>query len=212
MSSAKDRLIRDFDVSRETLEKLEIYASLVERWTRKINLISAKSVPEIWHRHILDSAQLFPLLPIGFGTLADFGSGAGFPGMVLALMRSGESHQPAFHFVESDQRKATFLRTVARETGTEVAVHATRIETLSPLSADVIMARALAPLSTLLPFVKRHGHAGTKAMFLKGQTASDEIEAAKTNWSFTCRQHPSITDPDAQIIELGDIRERRDAS
>lgn len=211
MISAQERLADEFGVSRETLEKLEAYVALVQRWTRKINLIGPKTVSEIWDRHILDSAQIFPLLNGRGAKIADFGSGAGFPGLVLAILRTADDQIGETHLVESDQRKAAFLRTVARETQAPVTVHAVRVESLTALGADIITARALAPLSTLLPFVQRHGHAATRAVFLKGQAAAQELDDASANWSFTCRQHPSITDPNAHIIELGDIRERRDA-
>lgn len=138
-------------VSRETRERLDIYAGLLRKWQRSINLVGPRTIGDLWNRHFTDSAQLLPLIPSAetptTRVLVDFGSGAGFPGLVLAILGAGE-----VHLIESDQRKATFLREVARATGTPVTVHAKRIEQVAPFPADVVSARALAPLNDLLGF------------------------------------------------------------
>ena len=123
------------DVSRETLARLELYAELLGRWNRAINLVGKRTLDDLWRRHFLDSAQLLPLLPPLDGrprVLADLGSGAGFPGRVLAILGA-----VLVHLVESDLKKATFLREVARATGAPASVHAARIESLDGLTADV---------------------------------------------------------------------------
>ena len=205
MKTAQERLQVEFSVSRETLEKLDAYVALIARWTKKINLIGPGTLSSAWDRHILDSAQTVLLTGDSNVSLADFGSGAGFPGMVLAILRQGQGFVDEVHLIESDQRKATFLRTVAREIELSLTVHAKRIELLDPLNADVVVARALAPLSDLLKFAHRHSHDKTKAIFLKGQGVNEEIRSALVNWSFTYHLHQSITNSNAWIIELGDI-------
>lgn len=160
-------------VSRETLARLERYAQLLEKWQRAINLVSPASLQDLWRRHMWDSAQLSPLIPERTRVLIDMGSGAGFPGMVLAILGV-----PEVHLIESDQRKCAFLREVSRETATPVTVHACRIETLEPFPADAITARALAPLDRLMalaaPFMADH----TVCLFLKGQDVGKELTAA----------------------------------
>ena len=132
-------------VSRETLERLTVYLELLRRWQRAVNLVGRGTLADPWRRHVLDCAQLAPHVPAGAATVVDLGSGAGFPGMVLSIMGLR-----GVHLVESDRRKAQFLREVARATGASVQVHAERIERMRGWSADVITARALAPLPRLL--------------------------------------------------------------
>ena len=127
-------------VSRETLERLTIYADLLVKWQAKINLVGPETLADLWSRHMLDSAQLFPLIRPDAKRLVDLGSGAGFPGLVLGVMGA-----PDVHLVESDARKCAFLREAARLTGTTVTIHNKRIEQVAPLGADVVTARALAP-------------------------------------------------------------------
>ena len=145
MTSVPAALAGRIDVSRETMQRLETYVALVEKWQPRINLVSPNSLPDIWMRHVWDSAQLAPLIPAGTARLLDVGSGGGFPGLVLAMCCNAECH-----LVESDQRKAVFLSTVIRECGLTAKVHNSRIEALPDLDASVITARALAPLDRLL--------------------------------------------------------------
>jgi 16S rRNA (guanine527-N7)-methyltransferase len=160
-----------------TLDRLTALVEVMASWTRRINLVGPATVPEAWTRHVLDSAALRPLIPPHARRLADLGSGAGFPGLVLAILGA-----PDVHLVESDQRKATFLREAARATGTPVTVHARRIEALDPLRADVVSARALAPLPELLPLVVRHLEPDGVALLPKGRTAEDELTACADQW------------------------------
>lgn len=195
-----------FDVSRETMERLDLYAELIARWNPRINLISRKTEPELWDRHMTDSAQLWHLRPKPAGIWADFGSGAGFPGLVLAILCAGEGGSTQFHLVESDSRKCAFLSTVARECGVPVSIDNARIEAVAPLKADVISARALAPLPQLLEFAEKHLDPEGICLFPKGETVHKEIEDALRLWQFDCRTHPSLTDSRAAILEIGAIR------
>jgi len=184
-------------VSRETLARLEDYADLLVTWNARVNLIGRGTVEDLWRRHMLDSAQLHPLLPADAATLVDLGSGAGFPGLVLAILGG-----PHVHLVESDQRKCVFLREAIRVTKAPATVHATRIETAPPLVADVVTARALAPLDTLLdlaaPFLRPHA----LALFLKGRGAEGELTLARRAWNMSADLLPSRSDPTGTILRL----------
>ncbi len=188
-------------VSRETEAALAAFAALVRRWTPAINLVAPSTLPDLDHRHIADSAQLLPLAPTGWTHWADLGSGGGFPGIVIAILARGRSDAHVT-LVESDQRKATFLRTAARELGLAVTVHAARAESLLPLNADVLTARALAPLSQLLPLAHRHLRPGGTALFPKGRRHAQETAEARQTWHFDLTEHPSQTDPEGRILQI----------
>ena len=185
------------DVSRETMRKLETYVALVEKWQPRVNLVSPASLPDIWMRHVWDSAQLAPYISPGSPRLVDVGSGAGFPGLVLAILTDAECH-----LVESDQKKAVFLRTVIRECGLMAMVHNDRIENMPCLKASVITARALAPLDRLLPLLETQLRPGTRCLFLKGAQAKAELAALGAWSNLAWRLHPSLTNPDGSVIDL----------
>ena len=189
------------DVSRETLAHLETYAARLVEWNKRINLVSEKSLESLWTRHFLDSAQIFQYAT-SFERWVDLGSGGGFPGAVIAIMAGSNSD---VRLIEADQRKAAFLRAVARDT-TGFKVIAARIEDADETQADVVSARALAPLPLLLEYVSRHLKPGGIALLSKGQKASQEIRDALEHWRFDCETYPSQTDPDAVILKLGDIK------
>lgn len=205
MNQDKADFLDRFHVSRETSERLETYAALLERWTKRINLISPRTLPDLWTRHFLDSAQLLSVAPKGAQSWADLGSGAGFPGAVVAILTRG-APGPKVTLVESDQRKAAFLRSVARETGVGFDIISKRIEDIDPLRADIVSARALAPLDTLLGYAERHLAPGGRALFPKGQKAGHEVAEALEHWRIDCESHPSETDPEAVILSIGDIK------
>jgi len=194
--------IANLDVSRETMADLESYAALVAKWTPRINLIARGTVTAIWERHIVDSVQLYRFAPDQFSKWVDIGSGGGFPGIVMAIL--GKTRQPEARFVliESDQRKAAFLRTVARELSLPVIVLAQRVEDADPQMADIVSARALTALSGLLPLSQRHLKPGGIALFHKGRQAKQEVSDARKNWSFDLEDHPSFTDPEARILAI----------
>lgn len=188
-------------VSRETMEKLCIYARLLQKWQPTINLVSNTTLPHLWERHIIDSAQLVPFLPPTGGNktlkIVDMGSGGGFPGLILALMTSHH-----LHLVESDSRKIAFLRTVIRETGCSAQLHPVRVESLPFMNADMLTARALASLQKLLELSKKQHHAGLSCLFMKGRTADSEKEEL-TGWSqLNITAQASKTDPQGQILQL----------
>ncbi|MFT4149243.1 MAG: 16S rRNA (guanine(527)-N(7))-methyltransferase RsmG [Paracoccaceae bacterium] len=190
-------------VSRETRDRLERFAALLLKWNEKINLIGKSTVAQIWDRHIHDSLQIAQIA-IGSNpkVWADLGSGGGFPGLVAAIALQGAGSETVFHLVESDQRKAAFLREAARQLETDIVVHASRIEETEPLTASVVSARALAPLRHLCDLSARHLSSGGIAVFPKGASWRSEVEEARTAWAFDLDVHASVTDPQAAILVL----------
>ena len=193
------------DVSRETEARLDALVAHLGRWNAAINLVARSTMASVWTRHILDSGQLFDLVPTGAQRWADLGSGAGFPGLVIAVLAAERAPGLRVTLVESDLRKAEFLRRAARVCGVAVTVHARRIEAIAPLGADVVSARALAPLVDLLGFAERHLRPGGSALFPKGAGHEAEIAAALERWRFSVQKHPSRTDPDSVVLRIGDI-------
>lgn len=204
-AAVQETLRQRWDVSHETLARLETYAALLQKWQPRINLIAPSTVPTLWHRHILDSAQILPLLPASARSLVDLGSGAGFPGLVLAIL-TGEAMTVAL--VEADQRKAAFLHQVIQATGLNaraprVTVHAVRIEALSRGCADVVTARGLTALPALLPLVARFlASENGVALLSKGRRWQEELTAAAQAWTLRAEPHPSLTDREAVILRL----------
>ncbi len=198
------------NVSRETLARLERYAELLRKWQRAINLVGPDTLPDLWRRHMLDSAQLYPLIPPGARTLLDLGSGAGFPGLVLAILGV-----PEVHLVESDSRKCAFLREAGRITGMipgNVTIHSCRIEDLEPWPVDVITARACARLDRLLAYAEPFLGEGTICLFLKGRTVNEELTEAAKTWSMTVERRPSVAESSGVILQLGHIRRESGSS
>lgn len=199
-----------FKVPRETIHRLERYAVLLAHWQKTTNLVAPSTVPALWSRHFADSAQLAKLAPDARLWL-DLGSGAGFPGLVVAILNAGKADF-RMHLVEANAKKCAFLAEVARATEAPVEVHATRIEALAARadrpSPAVISARALAPLPQLLALAVPFFGAGTRALLLKGREAEKEIEAAREAWSFDAKLHSSLTAKDAHIVEIANLRPR----
>ncbi|MCA8884488.1 MAG: 16S rRNA (guanine(527)-N(7))-methyltransferase RsmG [Rhodobacteraceae bacterium] len=191
------------DVSLETLDKLRTYADLVRKWTRKINLVSSRSLETLWDRHIVDSAQVYSVVAPERGSWVDLGSGGGFPGVVVAILAQECAPEVMVSCVESDQRKAAFLRTVSRETSTPMQVHDARIEALEPQNADYLSARALAPLADLLGFADRHLASGGVAVFPKGARHQQELTEARKLWQFKVEEITSCTDGEAVVFKIG---------
>ena len=200
-------------VPRETIHRLERYAELLAHWQKSTNLVAASTLPRLWPRHFADSAQIRDLAPKARLWL-DLGSGAGFPGLVVAILQTG---QPDFrmHLVESNIKKCAFLAEVARETEAPVDIHAVRIEQLGEsahsLRPEVVSARALAPLPRLFELASPFFGSKSRGLFLKGREAEAEIEAAKRRWSFTACLHPSLTSPESHIVEVIGLRRRDEA-
>jgi 16S rRNA (guanine527-N7)-methyltransferase len=191
-------------VSRETLERLTAYADLLVKWQARINLVGPDTLPDLWSRHFLDSAQLLPLIPADARRVVDLGSGAGFPGLVLAVMGA-----PGVHLIESDARKCAFLREAARIAATPVTVINRRIEQVPGLNADIVTARALAPLAKLLDWAEPHLAAAGACLFLKGRGSDDELTAAAKEWNITSERVSSLTDPQAHILHLREVSRGR---
>lgn len=194
------------DVSRETLARLELLLELVRKWNPAINLVARSTLDDGWSRHVRDSAQVLALAPDTPRQWVDFGSGGGFPGLVVAILLAERAPPCRVTLVESDRRKATFLREAARAIGVSVDVLTERAETLGPLQADVVSARALAPLSELCALAWRHLAPNGRAIFLKGRDHQVERDAAKRIWAFTSTARQSITDPTAAVVALESLR------
>lgn len=192
-------------VSRETIEKLHLYAELLTRWTKTINLVAPSSVANIWDRHVLDSAQIKRLAPPQWGHWVDIGSGGGLPGLVVAIM---DIDRQPITLVESDTRKCTFLRTVKRELNLNIDVRNERIEAVNLIDADVLSARALAPLNQLIGYADKILAPNGKAFFLKGERYQEELDQARNDWHFDLESSESLTQPQARILQISGIRRR----
>ncbi len=190
----------------DVLARLQLHLELLRRWNPRINLVSPASLADAWRRHFLDSAQLLPLIPEKTEPrrIVDFGTGAGFPGLVLAIMGAGE-----VHLFESDQRKIAFLREAARITNTEITLHPHRIEKIEAFGADVVTARAFAPLPRLLefafPFMTaaiKSGILAPRLLILKGKRHEEELTDAAKRWSMRTERFPSMTDPASAALRI----------
>ena len=191
----------ELGVPRETETRLRAFVALLLRWNARINLTAERDEATIWQRHVLDSLQLSPLLPASAGPLVDLGSGAGFPGLMLALVSGRETH-----LVESDRRKCAFLIEAARVLELpRVVIHAARIDATALPPAAVITARALAPLANLLGYAHRILAPGGVAIFPKGRSAAQELTDASAAWIMRVERFPSRTDPSATILRLSEI-------
>ncbi len=190
-------------VSRETLARLKAYVALLAEWNTRHNLVSEKSLEDVWRRHIWDSAQLARYVPARAKTLIDLGSGAGFPGLVLAEMLRDQVSVMLF---ESTGKKAEFLRAAAARLDLAVDVRNERIEAAPHRSADVVTARALAPLDKLLPYAQQFASQNTVCLFLKGQSVASELTATRKTWKMKALQHPSLSDPSGVVLEIRELR------
>ena len=193
-----------FGVSRETIERLKIYAAMLAEWNARTNLVSAASLKEAWRRHFLDSAQLAPLVPELANSLVDLGSGAGFPGLVLAEMLR---QRKAFRVVlyEATGKKCRFLEAVAQKLNLEVEIRNVRIENSPPEPFDVIVARALAPLERLLPYAQRFWGLNSTALFLKGQNVGGELTQGAKSWNMKVQRHPSQSDSSGAVLRVTEL-------
>ncbi|GAB4523292.1 MAG: 16S rRNA (guanine(527)-N(7))-methyltransferase RsmG [Roseibium sp.] len=198
------------DVSRETLERLQIYVDLVLKWQPAQNLIAPSTIPDIWTRHVVDSLQTQWSFPEA-KTWVDIGSGGGFPGVVTAILLADDPHAHV-HMIESNQRKAAFLRTALRETGSRGTVHAGRIESVakgwSAGPVDAVSARALASLDLLFRLSEPFTAEGAKAVFHKGQDFQREVNEASARWQFDMIEKTSLVDPMSRMLLFSNISAR----
>ncbi len=192
-------------VSRETLEQLEAFAALLEKWTKSINLIASNTVGEIWERHIADSAQIYGLAPQNWESWVDLGSGGGLPGLVIAIL---DDQSRPVTLVESDKRKCLFLHTVRRELSLNVVVKNLRIEAADFENMDVVSARALASLPDLLSFASPLLTPNGIALFPKGARYQQELDQAKEAWHFDVEEFQSQTNAESRILRISRIRPR----
>jgi len=189
-------------VSRETIERLEHYASLLRKWNAQINLVATSTLADLWTRHIADSAQIYQLALHPVRHWVDLGSGGGFPGLVIAIMGLESGSPETATLVESDARKCAFLRTVIRETGARAKVITNRIESTPELAADALSVRALSDLTSLMPHFVRHLSPQGTAFVLKGANWKKELEEAQTKWKFTYRLDKSMTQAGSVVLSI----------
>jgi len=213
MRPSPEEAIRRFapDVSRETLASLAAYLETLTKWQKAINLVGPATLGDAWNRHIVDSAQLAPLIPAEARSLADLGTGAGLPGLVLAALKP----ELDVTLVESDARKAAFLGEAGRRMGLkkQPKIVIGRIEAIPPVGADVVTARALASLKQLLVWADRHRSDTAICLFHKGKDWQAELTDACRAWDIPYQTHGSVTDRDAVILSVGayrptDLRDR----
>ena len=191
--------------SEKTIENLKIYEKTLKKWQKKINLVSSSTISNVWDRHILDSAQLYPLISKQEQVLLDLGSGAGFPALVLAVLDKYEGKGKwHIHLVESDTRKCVFMQEVVRLCSLNVSIHNCRIEDMHHLQADVITARALKETKTLLSFVQPFLKPDTVCLFLKGENADLELSWAANEYNFIVEKIPSLTQG-SSILKIMEI-------
>ncbi len=191
-------------VSRETLARLKAYADILVDWNARHNLVAKSTLPDLWWRHFWDSAQLAPLIPDSAHTLADLGSGAGFPGLVLAAVRP----DLAVTLHDATTKKCAFLQAAADRMGLPVTIQNARLEDLKSQAFDVVTARALAPLPQLLTYAQNFVSMNSLCLFLKGQNVGAELTEAHKYWNMKASQVPSQTDPSAAIVVVRELGPR----
>jgi len=192
-------------VSRETRDSLSVYADRLARWQKRMNLVGRASLEDLWHRHFFDSAQLWDFMKESDGRVVDIGSGAGFPGLVLAIMGRSD-----VVLIEANARKCAFLRSAATATQTMVTVREGRAETVPGADAAFVVARACAPMQRLLPLVHRHIAPDGTVLLLKGQRVSQELTEAAKDWTMDVARYPSRSDPSGVILAIRGLQPNRD--
>lgn len=199
-----------YNVSCETIDVLNTYLALLIEWQNKFNLVSKSSIQNAWNRHFLDSAQLSKYIPKEAESLVDFGSGAGFPGMVLAIMSKEKTPYLKVTLVESIKKKTLYLNEVAQRTSTEVTIINDRIENIAPQKFDVITSRAMTALNELLKYAEPFCHEKTICVFPKGKSYAEELALAHKNWRFKCRIEPNETSEEGKILIITDIVKKKE--
>lgn len=205
-SDARAQIETSLNVSRETIAALDDYTALLKKWNPAINLVAKSTISQIWTRHYLDSAQIWQIVNPTSGRWVDFGAGGGFPGLVIAILAKELAPSLLVTLVESDIRKATFLRQVSLSLALATEVLSSRAEVLKNLEADYISARAMAALPKLLELVEQHGNSGVISLFPKGKSFESELTQAEKSWTFDVQKTPSLTDPDGVILKIEGVR------
>ncbi len=193
-------------VTHETIHRLTAYQKILFSWNEKMNLVAESTLPHIWTRHFLDSAQLMRHVPDTAKTLADMGAGAGFPGLVLAIMAKEKNTPICVHAIESTGKKATFLQAVVDELKLNVVVRRERVEDIKNLKADIVTARALKALPETLKYANRLIHKDSICLFLKGKSLSEELTQAKKYWTFSSKTHQSQSDDSGNILVIRNLQ------
>lgn len=199
-------LLPGLNVSRETFLRLKEYEKLLFKWNAKINLVSKSTLDNFWNRHVLDSAQFLSSVGEKAGKWVDLGSGGGLPGLVVAILSDEIEPVNKLFLVEADVRKAVFLKTVCRELGLKVEVYNNRIEELPPISANIVSARALAPLKTLCLYAKNHLEKDGVAVFAKGENWKAELVEAQKKWIFSYEAVKSTLHEGSVVLVLRGIK------
>ncbi|OYU77379.1 MAG: 16S rRNA (guanine(527)-N(7))-methyltransferase RsmG [Alphaproteobacteria bacterium PA3] len=200
-------LMSDYGVSRETIERFVAYEAILAKWAPRINLVGASTLGSFWDRHILDSAQILPLARPEARTWVDFGSGAGFPGLVIAaLLQSQDGAHVTL--IEASTKRCGFLRETARAMQVQVDIVNDKLENVVPRTVDIITARAFTALDRLLTYAEPWQGPQTQALFPKGEEVSGELAQASTNWRFKSTIHPSVSDARGCIVEITECQAR----
>jgi 16S rRNA (guanine527-N7)-methyltransferase len=206
MTLEKQVFLDAIPVSHETIHNLSIYEKMLVEWSEKFNLVSASTLPHIWSRHFLDSAQLMKFIPDRAETLADMGAGAGFPGLVLAIMAKGTQRNLKIYEIESTGKKADFLQAVVDQLQLNVVIRRERVEQIRDLKVDIITARAMKTLPELLVYANHLINKDTICIFPKGQAAVEELTQAKKYWTFQEEINPSCSDDSGNVLVIRSLR------
>lgn len=206
ITADRQAVFDQLNVSQAVQSKLNTYVALLEEWQGKMNLVSDSTLPVVWTRHILDSAQVERYLTPSDKVILDLGSGAGFPALVLAIL--DESKNRTVHLVESDGKKCSFLQAVADACGLQVVIHNERIEKMPVFKADVITARALAALDKLVGYAKPFIGERTRCLFLKGKKADEELKLCAKKFVFAVEKYASITSDEGKILCLTRVKKK----
>jgi 16S rRNA (guanine527-N7)-methyltransferase len=203
---ARVRFETDYNVSRETMNGLERYRLLLVKWAKQINLVGPSTLEHFWQRHVLDCAQVLRVAGNKMCSVADFGSGAGFPGLILAALLADKRSDYKVTLVEVSGKRCGFLREAARALNVKVTIIQEKIEVVEPFAVDLVTARAFAPLDKLLDYTHAWAEKGARIVFLKGEDVQREIEQASTNWAFQSRINTSVTDSRGCVVEILDLK------
>ena len=197
-----DEFIAETGVSRETAVRFDVWRAVLEKWSGRINLVGPKTLNDFWRRHALDSIQVMDAMPVDAVKVADLGSGAGFPGLAIAIAAAGKGLDLDVHLIEANNKKAAFLREAVRACGAPAVVRAERIEDVRGEAFDVVTARALAPLTQLFECAESLWKENTVGVFLKGRDVEVELADAAESWRFQFDLRPSRSDPDGRIVRI----------
>lgn len=206
ITTDRDQVVKSLEISGQVIEKLDKYVELLEEEQAKMNLVGSSTLPFVWTRHILDSAQLFRLLLPSEHIVLDLGSGAGFPALVLAAMDTEQKF--TFHLTESEGRKADFLNKIIKACDLKAVVHNERIEQMEKFGADVITARALAPLDKLIRYAFPFFQKTTRCLFMKGAKTEEELTRALKKYKCRVRKIKSVSSEDGTILELSEVKKK----